>query len=92
MIKIIDVRLLNLGNSLKAYVDIDYYGLLFSVRVVDSKNGLFVGMPREKGKDEKYYDVVHPANIDVKQALEDIVLPKYLEIKNKQVTQMPPLE
>lgn len=85
MIKIIDIRLMNFSSSLKAYVDIDYYGLLFSVRVVESKNGLFVSMPREKGKDEKWYDTVHPANIDVKMEIENIVLSKYNEVIKSRV-------
>ena len=91
MIKILDMRLMNLGNNLKAYVDIDYCGIEFSVRVVEGKTGLFVSMPREKGKDEKWYDTVHPANIDVKMEIENLVLAKYKEIKEKQVTLPPDL-
>ena len=77
MIKIIDMRLRN-DAVLKAYVDIDYYGLIIKgLRVVNGRMGMFVSMPREKGKDEKWYDTCIPANIEVKEAIEKIVLEKY---------------
>lgn len=81
MITILDIRLRNY-ESTKAFVDIDYNGLIVKgLKVVDSRNGLFVSMPREKGKDEKWYDIVYPSNLDIKLAIENLILPKYLEMK-----------
>ncbi len=83
MIKILDMRLKNFETT-KAYVDIDYYGLVVSgLKVVALKNGtgFFVSMPREKGKDEKYYDVCHPSNLDIKLEIENLILNKFYDMK-----------
>ena len=80
MIIITDLRLRN-DNILKAYVDIEYHGLIVKgLRVVNGKNGMFVSMPREKGKDDKWYDTCIPANIEVKQEIETLILNKYYEM------------
>lgn len=64
----------------KAFVDIVLNGLVITgLRVVDGKNGLFLGMPRRQGKDGKWYDTVFPLSKEVHQELSEMVLEAYKE-------------
>ena len=66
-------------SALKAYVDLEI-GNLFLVkglRVVEGKNGLFVSMPRQQGKDAKWYDSVVALTKEAKQEVGRVVLEAY---------------
>ena len=67
-------------GSVKAYVDLAI-GELFVVkglRVVEGKNGLFVSMPRQRGKsDDKWFDSVVALTKEVKAEVGRIVLDAY---------------
>ena len=68
------------GNgSLKAFCDIavgDSF-LIKGLRVVLGKNGLFVSMPRQQGKDHKWYDNVVALTKETKDELNRVVLEAY---------------
>ena len=49
--------------------------------LVEGDNGLFVGAPREKGKDDKYYDRVYVPK-ELKDKLTDMVVTMYNETKS----------
>ena len=66
-------------GSLKAYCDL-MIGALFLIkglRVVEGKNGLFVSMPRQQGKDAKWYDSVVALTKEAKTAVGRVVLEAY---------------
>ncbi len=69
------------GQGLKAFVDIVVNDTLVikGVRVMDGKKGLFVSMPREQGKDKKWYDTVMCLNNEVKEEISAKVLSAYNE-------------
>ena len=46
-------------------------------RVIEGKNGLFVGVPREPGKNGKWYDSAFPLTAEVRQVLNKAVLAAY---------------
>ncbi|MBL7132242.1 MAG: septation protein SpoVG family protein [Candidatus Omnitrophica bacterium] len=66
-------------SSVRAFVDIALNEslLLKGLRVVEGRNGLFVSMPREKGKDERWYETIHPLSRDVKEEISSIILSAY---------------
>ncbi len=66
-------------GALKAYCDLSIGSLLLikGVRVVEGKHGLFVSMPRQQGKDSKWYDSVVALSKAVKQDLDRVVLAAY---------------
>ncbi len=70
---------LDSSGSLRAFCDLNVGGLIVikGVRVVDGKNGLFVSMPRQKSKDERWYDSVRTVTPEVKQQIETVVLEAY---------------
>lgn len=68
------------GNTkLKAFVDVAILDLLLikGLRIVEGKNGLFVGMPREQGKDGQWYPTVFPLSGGMKSLLEETILRAY---------------
>lgn len=46
-------------------------------RVVEGKNGLFVGAPQESGKDGKRYSRAFPITAETKEALSQAVISTY---------------
>ena len=66
-------------GTLKAFCDlaIDERFLVKGVKVVEGKRGLFVSMPRQQGKDSKWYDSVLALTKDVKADVDRVVLRAY---------------
>jgi len=47
------------------------------LRVVEGEKGLFVSMPREEGRDGKWYNTVIPLKRELKDEIEKLVLEAY---------------
>jgi stage V sporulation protein G len=47
------------------------------LRVVEGEKGLFVSMPREEGKDGKWYNTIIPLKREIKDEIEKLVLEAY---------------
>ena len=66
-------------GTLRAFCDL-VVGDLFIIkglRVVNGRKGLFVSMPRQQGKDTKWYDVVETLTKEVKREVDQLVLSAY---------------
>ena len=68
-------------RPLKAFVDIVVNNVLLikGVRVMDGKKGLFVSMPREQSKDQKWYDTIRCLTQEVRDQITEVVLSAYKE-------------
>ncbi len=67
-------------SKLKAFADVSFSGIVVKgFSVVNGSKGLFVSMPRQQGKDGKWYDTVCPVTKELKQQLSDVVLSAYKE-------------
>ncbi len=66
-------------KNLKAFVDIEVNDSLLvkGLRVMNGQKGLFVTMPRQKGKDEKWYETVRVLSPAVKDQITETVLGAY---------------
>ena len=66
-------------GKLKAFADVDFSGLFLikGLRIVNGKNGLFVGMPREQGKNGQWYQTILPLSEEVKAQLNETLLEAY---------------
>ena len=66
-------------GTLRAFCDLEIAGsfLVKGIRVVEGKNGLFVSMPQERGKDGNWYDTVLPLAKEVRQQVSEVVLSAY---------------
>ena len=73
------IHILDGTGATKAFADIGICDALIikGFTVVEGKDGLFVMMPRESGKDGKWYSVVVPLSREVKDEVERIVLEAY---------------
>jgi len=78
-LKITRLHRLENGSNVKAFVDlaVDESLLLKGLRVVEGKKGLFVSMPREKGKDGRWYDVIHLMSPIIKDQISSLILSAY---------------
>lgn len=56
--------------------------LVKGFRIIEGKEGLFVGMPRDKGKDGKWYNSVFPLTTAAREALEQALLAVYEDSKD----------
>ena len=68
------------GNgSVKAYCDVVIGGafLLKGLRVVEGKNGQFVSMPRQQGKDGKWWDSITILTKAAKEEINHVILAAY---------------
>jgi len=66
-------------GSLRAFCDlaIGEQFLIKGLRVVEGKNGLFVSMPRQRGKDSKWYDQFLALTKEAKLEMFRVVLEAY---------------
>ncbi len=80
-LKVVRLYRLDGDTKIRAFADVAITGLFLikGLRIVDGKNGLFVGMPREQGKDGQWYQTVMPLSEEVKNQLNEIVLGAYQE-------------
>ena len=78
-IKVLKVHRVEGNNRIKAFVDISINDALLikGLRIVSGKNGLFVSMPVEQGKNEKWYERVRCLNKDVREEIANAVLAAY---------------
>ena len=75
-IKVERIHRLDTESSLKGFADISVSGcfIVKGLRIVSGKNGLFVGMPQQLGKDGKWYNIVSLVDEVAKEKLSDLVL------------------
>ncbi|MBF0593709.1 MAG: septation protein SpoVG family protein [Candidatus Omnitrophica bacterium] len=67
------------AGNLKAFADVSVNDALVikGLRVIEGKKGLFVSMPREQGKDSKWYDQVSCTSADIFDDISSKVLLEY---------------
>ena len=84
-LEVVRLHCLEGGTKLKAFADIAIGDFIIKgFRIVQGQKGLFLGLPQEKGKDGKWYDVLLPKTKQARQDLVDLVLSAYEESKEQQ--------
>ena len=67
-------------SKTKAFADVAIGDFIVKgLRVVQGEKGMFLGMPREQGKDGKWYDSFLPATKEARENLAEVVLAAYEE-------------
>ena len=63
----------------KAFCDLNILDtfIVKGLRIVEGKEGLFVSMPREQGRDGKWYDTFFPSSMELRKGLQELVLDHY---------------
>ena len=78
-IEVSRIHKLDGSGATKAFCDVSIADsfMIKGLRVVEGEKGLFVVMPREEGRDGKWYNTVIPLNREAKDYIEKIVLEAY---------------
>jgi len=78
-VKVIKIHRLTGVSRIKAFVDLGINDALLikGVRIVQGKKGLYVSMPIEQGKNERWYERVRCLNQDIRSLIADKVLDAY---------------
>jgi len=78
-VKVIKIHRLPQDSRVKAFVDLGINDALLikGVRVVQGKKGLFVSMPTEQGKNERWYERAQCLNQDIRSLIAQKVLEAY---------------
>ena len=78
-IKVLKVHRIEGQNRIKAFVDVSINDALLikGVRIVEGNKGLFVSMPVEQGKNEKWYERVRCLNKSIRDEIANAVLTAY---------------
>lgn len=84
VVKVERIHCLEGDGPTKAFCDLlilDSF-LVKGFRIVQGKEGLFVSMPREQGRDEKWYETFYPVSNEMRKGLQELILDSYNEQKN----------
>ena len=78
-IEVVRIYRLDGTGSTKAFFDISISDafVVKGLRIIEGKEGLFVCMPREEGKNGKWYNTVIPLRRDVKEHIDKIAMEMY---------------
>jgi len=78
-VKVIKIHRLTQDGRVKAFVDLAINDaiLIKGLRVVQGKKKLFVSMPSEQGKNDRWYERVRCLNKDLRVIIEGKVLEAY---------------
>jgi stage V sporulation protein G len=86
VIKVERIEQLSGEGPTKAFVDLlilDTF-VVKGLRIVEGGDGLFTSMPREQGRDGKWYDTFYPVNEEMRKGLEELILEEYASNKNNE--------
>ena len=81
VIQVDRIHRMNGKTPTKAFCDLlilDTF-IVKGLKIVEGKNGLFLSMPSEQGKDGKWYDTFFPVSKEMRKGLEELVLESYNE-------------
>ena len=72
-------------EKLKAFVSVifDDCFVVSDIKIIQGNSGLFISMPSKKGKNGTFRDIAHPLNSDTRGSIEESVITKYREVREK---------
>lgn len=82
------VRKVTKEGKMKAVVSItiDDEFVVHDIKVIEGEKGLFIAMPSRKAADGEYRDIAHPINSATRERIQGIILEKYNEVMNLEMT------
>jgi len=75
-------------GSILAYASADIGGCFAvnGIKIVEGKDGPFVAMPNQMGKDKKHHDICFPTTSAMREALNTVVMDAYRDVLEQQAT------
>ncbi len=79
----IKFKLIKTESKVKALASVVFNEALavHGIKVIEGNSGLFVAMPSRKGKEDEYFDIVHPITAELRNKIRDLVLESYQEME-----------
>jgi stage V sporulation protein G len=71
------IRKVERKNILVGFAEVDSCLVIHGIRILEGKNGYFIGMPNKKNKKDKYLDIVHPSNTEFRNKLTKIIIDEF---------------
>ena len=70
------------GDKTMAFIDLAYGELIIKgFKIVNGNQGIFISFPREKGKDDRWWDTVICSNPLLSKKIEELALAEYKKLK-----------
>ena len=86
---ITDVRVRIVDKEFKmravASITLDNEFVVHDIKVIEGDNGLFIARPSRRSADGQFRDVAHPINTETRANLQQLILEKYEQEKDKAV-------
>ncbi len=81
------VRIVDKEGKMRAVASItlDNEFVVHDIKVIEGDNGLFIAMPSRRSADGQFRDVAHPINTETRANLQQLILEKYEQEKDKAV-------
>ena len=81
------VRVVDKEGKMRAVASItlDNEFVVHDIKVIEGDNGLFIAMPSRRSADGQFRDVAHPINTETRANLQQLILEKYEQEKDKAV-------
>ena len=75
----VSIRKVEENESLKGYATIvlDDCIAIHSIRIIEGTKGLFVAFPSQRGKNEQFYDLVHPIKQETREMITEEILKEF---------------
>ena len=75
-------------GSVLAFANVDLGGCfaVSGIKIVEGKDGPFVSMPSQKGKDGKFHDICFPTTAEMRAAINTVVMDAYQNVLEQQAT------
>lgn len=79
-VEVVRLNKLDMDSNLRAFVDVSFAGVFVikGLKILEGKDGLFVGMPSEKGKDGRWYNTAYPLTKEFKDLLNQVIIQAYM--------------
>ena len=73
-------------GSILAYANVDLGGCfaVTGIKIVEGKDGPFVSMPSQRGKDGKFHDICFPTTAEMREAVNTVVMDAYQGVLEQQ--------
>lgn len=83
------VRIVEKEGKMRAVASItlDNEFVVHDIKVIEGDNGLFIAMPSRRSADGQFRDVAHPINTETRASLQQLILGKYEQEKERSATE-----
>lgn len=77
----IKIRTIRKEGKMKSVVSVTFDDcfVVHDIKVIEGKSGLFIAMPSRKVGEDRFRDIAHPINREMRELLESEIIKKYQE-------------